>query len=62
MLLPKEYRFDDTEVYIKKIGEIVLLIPKGAAWQAHESGVDYFSEDYMLTREQPSPDPGGDLD
>ncbi len=50
--LPKEYRFEGTEVFIKKVGEIVLLIPKDKAWQAHEAGVDYFSEDFPL-REQP---------
>lgn len=60
--LPREYRFDVAEVYIKKIGEIVLLIPKGEAWLAHEAGVDYFSEDYMQRREQPGPEPGGDFD
>ena len=60
--LPKEYRFNETEVYIKKIGEIVLLIPKGAAWLAHEAGVHYFSEDFMTHREQPKTEPGGDFD
>lgn len=51
--LPKEYRFDDTEVYIKKIGEVVLLIPKDKSWQAHEAGLDYFSGDFPAQREQP---------
>ena len=29
MRLPKEYRFDGDEVNIQKLGEIVLLYPKG---------------------------------
>ena len=30
--LPKDYRFSGDEVGIKKIGDIVLLFPKGTAW------------------------------
>ncbi|HOJ84987.1 MAG TPA: type II toxin-antitoxin system VapB family antitoxin [Bacillota bacterium] len=60
--LPKEYRFEGSEVYIKKIGEIVLLIPKEKAWLALEAGIDYFSKDFMQQREQPGPEPGSDFD
>ena len=28
--LPKEYRFDDSEVFIKKLNDVVLLIPKNS--------------------------------
>lgn len=30
--LPKEFRFSDDDVYINKIGEIVVLIPKDDPW------------------------------
>ncbi len=51
--LPREYRFDGDEVYIKKIGNAVVLIPKDNIWEVHEAGMDYFSNDYMDSREQP---------
>ena len=31
--LPKEYRFNGSEVNIKKIGEVVLLYPTGGSWE-----------------------------
>lgn len=51
--LPREYRFDGEEVYIKKVGNAVVLIPKDKIWEVHEAGMDYFSEDYMDSRKQP---------
>jgi len=51
--LPKEYRFNDSEVFIKKFNDIVLLIPKDSAWAALESSLKYFSEDFLPERNQP---------
>lgn len=51
--LPKEYRFKDSEVFVKKINDIVLLIPKGSAWKSLESSLRYFSEDFLSGRNQP---------
>lgn len=52
--LPKEYRFEESEVYIKKIDDIVLLIPKkSTSWKVFESSVNYFTEDFMSERNQP---------
>ncbi len=52
--LPKEYRFEESEVYIKKIDDIVLLIPKkSTSWKVFESSVNYFTEDFMPERKQP---------
>lgn len=51
--LPKEYRFSESEVYIKKIGDAVMLIPKGSEWELFDSGIREFSEDYLLERNQP---------
>jgi antitoxin VapB len=53
--LPRDYRFDGEEVYIKKIGNAVVLIPKDKVWEVHEAGVDYFSDDYLDDRKQPAP-------
>ena len=51
--LPREYRFEGEEVFIKKIGSAVVLMPKKKVWEVHEAGVDYFSDDYMESRKQP---------
>ncbi len=52
--LPRDYRFEGEEVYIKKIGNAVVLIPKEKIWEVHEAGLDYFSSDYMESRKQPA--------
>jgi antitoxin VapB len=52
--LPKEYRFDCNDVYVKKLGNIVLLIPKDNPWSSLLSGVDDFSDDFMEERTQPA--------
>jgi len=51
--LPKEYRIDGNEVYVKKMGDIVLLIPKDSGWRVMESAIDYFTSDFMNDRNQP---------
>ena len=51
--LPKEYRFEGEDVYIKKIGEVVYLFPKTSIWKVFMDGLDGFSNDFMAEgREQ----------
>ena len=45
--LPKDYRFDDDEVVINKIGDIVLLMPKNSRWNNFLKSLDLFSDDFM---------------
>ena len=45
--LPKECRFSDDEVFVNKIGEIVMLIPKSLKWSGFLTGLYMFSDDYM---------------
>ena len=45
--LPKEYRFSDDEVYIKKIGHTVMLFPKNRIWETFLEGLNNFTEDFM---------------
>jgi antitoxin VapB len=45
--LPKEYRFNGDEVYIKKVGNTVFLYPKDQAWETFLAGVDGFTDDFM---------------
>lgn len=51
--LPKEFRFDDDHVYVKKSGNAVILIPAKDSWQTLFNSLDEFSQDFMSERKQP---------
>ncbi len=51
--LPKDYRFEGSEVYIKKIGDVVVLIPHYAPWQSLFDSLEMFSDDFLESRDQP---------
>jgi antitoxin VapB len=51
--LPREYRFRGSKVYIKKMGNAVILIPEQDSWQNFMESIDLFSEDFMEERVQP---------
>jgi antitoxin VapB len=51
--LPKEFRFDDSEVFIKKTGNVVLLIPRSDSWNSLFGSLKKFSSDFMVDRVQP---------
>lgn len=51
--LPKEFRFKGKEVYAQKIGDGVLLMPTGNAWQMFRKSLDMFTEDFLIERVQP---------
>lgn len=51
--LPKEFRFDGDEVFIKKSGNVVMLIPTAHSWDSLLGSLDKFSPDFMAEREQP---------
>jgi antitoxin VapB len=54
--LPKEFRFDDKEVYIKKTGHVVYLIPRTDSWDVLFDSLKKFSKDFMVERVQPEQD------
>ena len=51
--LPKEFKFEGNEVYIKKVGRLVILIPQNDPWESLMDSLDKFSDDFMSEREQP---------
>lgn len=51
--LPREFRFEGDEVFIKRSGNVVLLIPTAHSWDALFDSLDKFSADFMDEREQP---------
>ncbi len=54
--LPKAYRFGGTKVYVKKMGNAVVLIPEHDSWDTLLASLALFSEDFMEERVQPPPD------
>jgi antitoxin VapB len=54
--LPKEFRFDDSEVFIKKTGNVVQLIPRSDSWNSLFGSLKKFSRDFMDDRVQPELD------
>ena len=58
--LPKECRIDEKEVFVKKIGDIVILMPEHSDWRVMESAAAYFTEDFMEDRNQPDGQKGRD--
>ncbi len=53
--LPKEFTFKGDRVYIKKMGNAVVLLPYQEPWQPLFDSLDQFSDDFMSDREQPEP-------
>ncbi|MBI2311249.1 MAG: antitoxin [Betaproteobacteria bacterium] len=51
--LPKEFRFEGSQVFIKKSGNAVVLIPVVHSWDSLVNSLDKFTKDYMTDRKQP---------
>lgn len=52
--LPKEFRFEGGEVFIKRSGNAVVLIPLANSWDSLTSSLDQFSADFKPERDQPA--------
>jgi antitoxin VapB len=52
--LPKDFRVEGTEVFIKKMGRVIILLPMDNPWEPLLNSLDQFSADFMETRTQPS--------
>ena len=51
--LPKEFRFGSDRVYIKRVGNAVVLLPYQTAWETMLDSLALFSDDFMNERIQP---------
>ena len=52
--LPKAYRFEGNEVYIKKMAIGVLILPKGqSTWDLWEKNLLKYEEPFLMERNQP---------
>jgi antitoxin VapB len=54
--LPKEFRMSGDEVYIKKQGEAIILLPKENSWAPLFSSLKHFTKDFKIERNQPGED------
>ena len=52
--LPKEFRFEGSEVYIRRLGKMVVLLPRDDPWAPLIESLDMFSNDFMAERNQPA--------
>jgi antitoxin VapB len=51
--LPKEFRFKGDRIYLKRMGNAVILLPYGAPWQSLVDSLPLFTNDFMQERTQP---------
>ena len=52
--LPKEYQVNEKELFIQKVGNLIILFPKNEPWDAFEESLNEFSNDFLAEgRQQP---------
>lgn len=51
--LPKHLRFEGNEVYARRLGNAVILLPVNDPWGPLREALGAFSKDFMSEREQP---------
>lgn len=50
--LPKEFQFKGNEVYVKRVGQDIILTAKDNPWGSLMDSLDRFSDDFMSERVQ----------
>ncbi len=53
--LPKEFRFDCDEVFVRKQGDEIVISPKQSTWDDFFDQPPAFDENFMDDREQSEP-------
>ncbi len=51
--LPREFALPGSEVYVRRVGNAVLLVPMADPWTAFEASLGQFSDDFLAERVQP---------
>ncbi|MCX7115546.1 MAG: type II toxin-antitoxin system VapB family antitoxin [Gammaproteobacteria bacterium] len=59
--LPKEFRFEGQEVFIKKVGSAIIMFPIENPWGSLVNSLSKFSSDFMEARNQPKQQDRDDL-
>lgn len=55
--IPAAFRIDDQEVYLKKLGDSLVLIPASNPWQSLFDSLLLFSDDFFSNLQQPDIQP-----
>jgi antitoxin VapB len=50
--LPREFRFHEDCVYVRRLGDAIVLLPYSDPWRSLLDGINLFSDDFMQTRVQ----------
>lgn len=54
--LPGEFRLEGDQVFVKRVGKALLLLPQDAdRWEMLTDSLQEFTDDYMEDRAQPAP-------
>ena len=48
--LPKNCRFDTNEVFVNRIGGVIMLVPKESRWENLLASLDLFTDDFLSER------------
>ena len=51
--LPKDFRFEGNEVFIKRVGDAVVLLPRKEGWGTLEQALAAFEPGFVMQRNQP---------
>jgi len=51
--IPGDFKINDNKAYIKKIGDVIYIIPYHSPWKSMYDSLDGFTPDFMEERHQP---------
>jgi len=51
--LPREFALPGREVFVRRVGNAVLLVPMDDPWTGFEAALEQFTDDFMEERNQP---------
>ena len=52
--LPKAFRFEGDRVFIRRLGDAVVLLPYRNPWDVMFASLELFSDDFLEERQQPA--------
>lgn len=55
--LPAQFRFRGKEVFIKQVGNALILFPRSGGWGALELALRSFEPGFRIERAEPAPSP-----
>jgi len=51
--IPADFKINDNKVYLKKVGNLLYLIPFHNPWDSLVASLEGFTPDFMADRQQP---------